>query len=160
MVRKSLDIREELGGDTYENELNVKIKLAKYLEPLLDFPSADKRHWWFVLILDPRYVNELTYVRKLHEIENVDTRTIINEIMPKFYDYIVSEELAENPYTALTVVTTINISLFFNEETVGEPGTSSRGGNILRKRFDSEFKVFFNVVSAQTAIKNEDFLTW
>ena len=46
------------------------------------------------LILDPGYVNELMYVRKLHKIETVDTRTILNEMMPKFYYYIVTAELA------------------------------------------------------------------
>ena len=43
---------------------------------------------------DPRYFNELTDFIKLHEIETVGTRTIINEIIPKFYDYIVVAELA------------------------------------------------------------------
>ena len=83
-------------------------------------------------MLETLYVNELTYVRKLHEIETVDTRTIINEMMPKFYDYIVAEELAEKNYTALPAVTAENCSLYFNEETVGEPRNASRGGNILR----------------------------
>ena len=41
-------------------------------------------------MLGPRYVNELTDVRKLHEIEDVDTRTIINEMLPTFYNYIVA----------------------------------------------------------------------
>ena len=75
----------------------MRSKLTKYLEPLLEVPSVDKYQWWFGLILDPLYVNELTYVRRLHEIENVDTRTIINEIMPKFYNYIVAAELAGKP---------------------------------------------------------------
>ena len=35
---------------------NVKSKLAKYLELLLEVPSEDKFHWRFALILDPRYV--------------------------------------------------------------------------------------------------------
>ena len=65
-------------------------------------------------MLHPRYVNELTDVRSLHEIETVDTITIINEIMHKFYDFIVAEELAENPYTAPPAVTTANRSLYFD----------------------------------------------
>ena len=36
---------------------------------------------------------------------------------------------------------------------------ASRGGNILRERVESEFKVFCNSEAAQTAIKNEDVLT-
>ena len=42
-------------------------------------------------MLNPCFVNELEDVRKLHEIETADTRTIINEMMPKFYGYIVAE---------------------------------------------------------------------
>ena len=33
-------------------------------------------------MLNPRCVNNLTDVKTLHEIETVDTRTIINEIVP------------------------------------------------------------------------------
>ena len=76
---------------------NVRTKLAKYLEPILELTPADKYQWWFELTLDPRYVNELAYVRKLDEVETFDTRTIINEINPNFYDSIVVAELAENP---------------------------------------------------------------
>ena len=57
---------------------NVKRKLAKYVETLLEVTSAENYHWWFYFITNPRYVNEFIYVRKLHEIETVDTRTIIN----------------------------------------------------------------------------------
>ena len=57
---------------------NVKNKLAKYLELLLEVPSADKYQWWFDLMPNPRYVDEFTDVIKLHEIETVDTSTIIN----------------------------------------------------------------------------------
>ena len=83
-------------------------------------------------MLNPRYVNEFIDFRKLHSIYTVDTRTIINEMMPKFYDYIMVSELAENPYIEPPAVNTANIYLYFNEETVEEPITSSRGGNILK----------------------------
>ena len=81
-------------------------------------PSADKYNWWFTLMLDLWYVNELKYVRKLNEIETVETWTIINEMMPKFYYYILAAELAQKPYTEPPAVTTENISLDFNEDTV------------------------------------------
>ena len=79
----------------------------------------------------------MTDVRKIHEIETIDTSTIINEMMPKFYDYIVAEELAVKNYTALPAVTAENCSLYFNGETVGEPRNSSRGGNILREMVEA-----------------------
>ena len=113
---------------------------------------ADKYQWWFELSLDPRYVNELAYVRKLDEVETFDTRTIINKIMPKFYDYTVAEDLEEKTYTAPPAVTTEFFSLYFNEETVGGPRTSSRGGYILRERVESEFKVFCNAAATHADI--------
>ena len=56
-------------------------------------------------MINPRYINELTDVREMYEIETVYTRTIINEMMTKLYDYIVAAELAENIYTAPPDVT-------------------------------------------------------
>ena len=107
-------------------------------------PSANKYHWWFDLILDPRYVNEFTNVKKLHEIDTIDIRTIINKMIPKFHDYIVVVELEETPYTSPLAVTTGNLSLYFNEDTLGVPRTDSKGGNILIERIESEFEVFCN----------------
>ena len=114
----------------------------------------DKCHWWFFLILDPHYVNEFPDVRALNEIDFVDTRSIVLEIMPKFYDYTVSAELAENPYTSPRAVTTTNRSLYFIEETLGHTITASRGGiNFLRDSINSELKVFCNAAATIEAIK-------
>ena len=57
--------------------------------------------------------------------------------MPKFYDYMMTAELAENPYTSPPDVTTDNHCLYFNEDNVGEPGNAPRGVNILRERVGS-----------------------
>ena len=92
----------------------MKSKLDKYLEPLLYIPSEDKYHWWFALIIYPCYINELVDVKKLHKIETVGTITVINEMMPKFYAYIMAEDLAENSYTAPPAVTAVNRSLYFS----------------------------------------------
>ena len=40
-------------------------------------------------------------------------------MMPKFYDYIVAEELVENPYTSPPAVTKANFSLYFDDKNVG-----------------------------------------
>ena len=61
----------------------MSIELAKYLETLLEVPLADKYDWLFSIITNPRYVNELMDVRKMHDIETVYTCIIINEMMPK-----------------------------------------------------------------------------
>ena len=76
-------------------------------------PSVENYQWCFDLMIYPLYVNALMDARKLHEIETFDTRTIINEIMTKFYYYIVAADLAENPYTAPPAVTTAKIPPLF-----------------------------------------------
>ena len=75
-MRGEID-EDKPGGNTYKMRGNVRSKMARYLEPLLHVPSSDKYHWWFALILDLHYMNELLNVRELHEIESVDTRDII-----------------------------------------------------------------------------------
>ena len=60
----------------------MKSKISKYLDQLLEVISQEKYHWWFALMLDPRYVNDFMDFRKMDEIETVDTSTIINERMP------------------------------------------------------------------------------
>ena len=88
-------------------------KLARYLEPVLHMSLSDHYHWWFALISDPIYANELTYVKALHEIESVETRYIVLEIMLKLYNYIVDAELDGTPDTAPPAMNTTNWSLFF-----------------------------------------------
>ena len=57
--------------------------------------------------------------------------------MPKFYDYIMMAELAENPYTSPPGVNTYNHSLYLSEETVVETRSVSMCGNIRIERIGS-----------------------
>ena len=80
-------------------------------------------------------MNEFMDMMELYEIESVDTRGTVLEIIPKLYDYIVVEEFYENPYTAPYAVTTTNWSLHFSEEALGHTINTPMGGiNILRYR--------------------------
>ena len=76
-------------------------------------------------------MNELSDVRALHKIESFDTKGNFLEIMPKLYNYIVDSELAENPHTAPSDVTTIIRSLYLSEDTMGQTITTS-----MRYRID------------------------
>ena len=58
-------------------------------------------------------------------------------MMPKFYDYIVAEDLAGKTYTEPHAVTTANFYLYSDEETLVEPRTDPWGSNILTERIDS-----------------------
>ena len=50
-------LKRNLGETHMKMRENVKTELAKYLETLLEVPSADKYHWWFSLMLKQLYVN-------------------------------------------------------------------------------------------------------
>ena len=44
-------LRRNLDETHMKMQENVRSKLAKYLEPLLEVPSVDKYHWQFALML-------------------------------------------------------------------------------------------------------------
>ena len=70
----------------------------------------------FALFLDPRYVMELKYINTFHQSENVDTKTPVQQIMPKFYEYIMAAELAVNPETPQILVSNKEESLYFHNK--------------------------------------------
>ena len=63
----------------------VKDKLTNVLAPLLQIPAPAKYHYWFALFLDPRYAMEIKDIRNFHQSENVYTKTLVQQIMTKFY---------------------------------------------------------------------------
>ena len=64
----------------------VKDKLNNALVPLLKIPARKKYHYWFALLLDPRYVMALKDIKTFHQSENVDTKTLVQHMIPKFYE--------------------------------------------------------------------------
>ena len=47
---------------------------------------------------------DLKDIMNFHQSENVDTKTIFQQMMPKFYDYILAAELDINPRTSHILV--------------------------------------------------------
>ena len=82
----------------------VKEKLTNVLAPLLQIPAPEKYHYWFALFLKPRYVMELKYIKTSHQRKNIDTKVLVQKMMPKFYEYIISEELYVHPNTPQILV--------------------------------------------------------
>ena len=64
----------------------VKDKLTNVLAPLLQIPSPTKYHYWFDILLDPQYVMELKDIKNFHYSENVDAKTLVQQMMPKLYE--------------------------------------------------------------------------
>ena len=75
-----------------ENTINV-------LAPLIQIPAPTKYHYWFALFLDPRYVIKLKDIKTFFQSENVDTKQIVQKMMPKLYDHIMAAELDVNTST-------------------------------------------------------------
>ena len=92
----------------------VKDKLTNVVAPLLKITVPTKYHNWFPFLLDPRYVMELKDIKTFHQSENVDTKTLFQQIMPKLYEYIMDEELAVNPNTPNILVGNNQEYLYFN----------------------------------------------
>ena len=68
----------------------VKDKLTNVLATLLQITSPEKYHYWFALFLDPRFVMELTDIKTFHQSKHIDTRVLVQQMMPKFYEYIMA----------------------------------------------------------------------
>ena len=93
-VRGNLQAVENLHMNLFEIHCKmrhrVQEKLIPVLVPLLDVPESTKYHYWFSLFLDPRYVMEIKDIKHFHQSKNVGTKTIFYQMVPKFYDYIIT----------------------------------------------------------------------
>ena len=83
----------------YKMRYRVKEKLTNELAPLLKITAPTKYRYWFALFLDPWYVMEIKGTKTFHQSENVDTKTLFQHILPKFYEYIIVAELDFNTNT-------------------------------------------------------------
>ena len=77
----------------------VKENITNVLAPLLQIPAPTEYHCRFLLFLDPRYVMELKDIKTFHQSKNIDTKVLVQQMIPKFYEYIIAAELAVHPNT-------------------------------------------------------------
>ena len=77
----------------------VKYKLTNFLVPLIHIPAPKKYHYWFAFLLGARYVMELKYIKTFHQSRNLDTKVLVQQMMPKFYEYIMDTEFDVHPNT-------------------------------------------------------------
>ena len=118
----------------------LKYKLTNVLAPLLQIPAPTKYHYWFTLFLDPRYVMELTDIKNFHQSKNVDTKVLVHNMMPKFYEYIMAAELAVHTNTPHIIVRNNEDSLYFNNNPNRMHSLSSEA--ILLERIGAEFVIY------------------
>ena len=84
---------------------HVKEKFTNVLALLLSIPAPKKYHCRFAIFLDPRYVMELKDIKTFNQSENMDTKILVQQMMPKFLEYIMAEIFSVNPNTPQILVT-------------------------------------------------------
>ena len=158
-VSKHLDIMVEERGNSpdAENlsrnllELHYKIrslikdKLTNFLAPLLKIPEPTKYHYWFALFLDPQYVMELTDIETFHQSENIDTKVLVQKVIPKLYEYIIAAELVVHPHTPQILVRSNDDSLYLHNNPNRIQSLSSEA--IILERIGAKFVIYQNMVA-------------
>ena len=64
----------------------VNYKITNVLAPLLKNTAPTKYHYWFDIFLDPRYVMDIKYIKTFHQSKNIDTKVLVQKMMPKLYE--------------------------------------------------------------------------
>ena len=136
----------------------LKYKLTNVLAPLLQIPAPTKYHYWFTLFLNPRYVMELKDIKTFHQSKNIDNKVLVQPMMPKFYEYIMSEELAVHTNTPHTVVGKNEESLYSHNNHNRVYSLSSEA--ILLERIGADFVIYPNTVAGTEITDYFDVLNW
>ena len=82
---------------------------------------------------------ELTDIKYFHQSKHIDTKVLFQQMMPKFYQYIMAAELAVHPNTSHILVRNNEDSLYFNNK----PNCmhSLLSGAILLERIRANFSM-------------------
>ena len=123
----------------------VKENITNVLAPLLQIPAPTKYHYWFALFLDPRYGMEHTNIKSFRQSKHIDTKVLVEQMMPKFYEYIMAAELSVYPNTPQILVRNNEDSLYFNNKPNRMHSLLSEA--ILLKRIHAEFVIYQNMVA-------------
>ena len=171
-VTKHLDTMVEEGGKSPDAdklcsnllELNSKMRsrvkenLINFLAPLIQIPGPTKYHYWFTHFLEPCYVMELTDIKSFHRIKHIDTKLLVQQMMPKFYEYIMAAELAVHPNTPQILVRNNEDYLYFNNKPKRMHSLSSEA--ILLDRIRAKFVIYQNMVAGTEITDGFDVLNW
>ena len=93
------NLRSNLLEVHYKMRSWVKDNLTNFLASLLQLPAPTKYHYWFALFLDPHYFMEIKDIKTFHQSKNIDTKLLVQNMMPKFYECHMAEELAVHTQT-------------------------------------------------------------
>ena len=101
---------------------------------------------------------ELKEIKNFHQSENVDTKTLVQQMMPKFYECIIAAELAVHPNTPQILVSKNAYSLYFNNNPNRMHYLSSEA--IILERIGDEFFIYQNTVAGTEITDDFYMLNW
>ena len=136
----------------------VKDKLTNFLAPLLQIPEPTKYHYWFALFLYPRYVMELKYIKTFHRSKNIDTKVLVQKMIPKLYEYIMAAEISFHPNTPHILVHNNEDSLYFHNNPNRMHYLSSEA--IILERIGVEFVIYQNTFADTEITDDFDVMNW
>ena len=153
---------ENLRSDSLEVNYNmwyrVKENLINVLAPLIQILEPTKYHYCFALFLDPCYVMELTDIKSFHQSKHIDTKVLVQQMMPKFYEEIMAAELSVHPNTPEILVLNNEDYLYFNNNPKCIHSLSSEA--ILLDRIRAEFIIYQNMVAGTEITDDFDVMNW
>ena len=88
---------------------------------------------------------DLKDIKTFHQSENVDTKTLVQHMIPKFYEYIMDAELAANPNTPQKLVGNNKESLYLYNNPNHIYSLSAE--EIVLVRIGAEIIIYRNTVS-------------
>ena len=101
---------------------------------------------------------ELKDINNFHQSENMDTKTLVQQTMPKFYEYIIAAELDVNPNTPHIILVNNEECLYFHNNPNHMHSLSAE--EILLERIDAEFVIYQNTFSGTEITDGFYVLNW
>ena len=101
---------------------------------------------------------ELKDIKTFYQSENVDTKTLFHQIMPKFYEHSMAAELAFNLNTPQILVGNNKESLYLHNNLNWMHSILSKA--IFFENISAEFVIYQNTVAWTEITDNFDGLNW
>ena len=101
---------------------------------------------------------ELTDIKSFHQSKHIDTKVLVQQMMPNFHEYIMAEELAFHPNTPQILVRNNEDSLYFNNNPNRMHFLFYEA--IILQRIRAEFVIYQNMVAGTELTDDFDVLYW
>ena len=101
---------------------------------------------------------DLTDINSFHQSKHIDTKVLVQKMMPKVYGYLIFSELAVHTNTPHILVHNNEDSLYFHNNPNHMQSLSSEA--TLLERIGAEFVIYQTVVAGKEITDDFDVLNW